>query len=63
MIISATCIEDAAEFDIDNADHKVCYDAYNAFLRDHRGHEGHAAMIEAAITIFRTMDLTPPVKT
>jgi hypothetical protein len=63
MIITATCIEDAAEFSIDNSDHKVCMDAYNAFLRDHRDHEGYAERMATAISVFKTMTITPVVKT
>ena len=63
MIITETCIEDAAEFNIDNPDHKVCMDAYNEFLRDHRHHEGYAERMEAEITIFKTMTIPPVVKT
>jgi len=63
MIITETCIGDAAEFNIDNADEQVCKEAYRGFLHDHRRHEGHAARMEAARTIFRAMTITPVVKT
>lgn len=63
MIITATCIEDAAEFNIDNADHKVCKDAYNDFLLEHRDHEGHAARMTTAISVLRTMTIPKIVKT
>lgn len=63
MIITETCIEDAAELNIDNADHKVCMDEYNAFLRDHRDHEGHAARMATAIPILRSMNIPKVPKT
>ena len=63
MIISETCIEDAAEFDIDNADEQVCKDAYRAFLHDHQGHEGHAARMAAGKIVFQAMTIEPTVKT
>ena len=63
MIITATCIGDAAQLNIDNDDHKVCFDAYNDFLREHRDHQGEAGRMADAIATFRTMDLTGPPKT
>ena len=63
MVITETCIADAAEFNIDNADEQVCKDAYREFLHDHRRHEGHAARMETAKPIFQSMTIPQVVKT
>ena len=63
MIITETCTEDAAEFNIDNADEQVCKDAYREFLHDHREHEGHRARLAAGKIVFQAMTIEPTVKT
>ena len=63
MIITETCIEDAAEFDIDNADEQVCKTAYRDFLYTHRDHEGHTSRMTTAKGIFQGMTIPPIVKT
>jgi len=60
MIITETCIQDGAEFSIDNPDERVCGQAYTAFLREHHGHEGHPARMAAKKTIFRGMAPVAP---
>jgi len=63
MLITETCLEDGAEFFIDNPDHTVCKDAYNKFLRDHRDHEGHESRMTTATSILKKMTIIKIVKT
>jgi hypothetical protein len=63
MIITETCIGDAAEFSIDNADEQVCKTAYRDFLHDHQTHEGHSERMAIAKGIFQSMTIPPIVKT
>ena len=63
MIITETCIEDATDFNIDNADEQVCKDAYRQFLHDHRRHEGHGTRMATAKPIFQGMTIPKIVKT
>jgi len=63
MIITETCIEDAAEFSIDDPDESVCAQAYTNFLRDHYGHEGHSTRMTTKKTIFQGMaPVAPEIK-
>ena len=61
MIITKTCIEDAAEFSIDNADERVCARAYTDFLRAHWGHEGHALRMATKKTVISGLTFEPVI--
>jgi len=63
MLITETCPEDGVEFSIDNPDHRVCMDAYNKFLRDHRNHEGYTLRMATATSILKKMTIPKIVKT
>ena len=63
MIITETCIEDAAEFSIDDPDERVCGLAYTNFLRDHYGHEGHSERMATKKSVFKGMTpVTPEIR-
>ena len=62
MIITENCIEDAAEFSIDNEDERVCARAYTDFLRDHWNHEGHAARMATKKSVIQGMTFEPVIK-
>ena len=62
MEISETCIEDGAEFSINNPDKRICARAYSHFLREHYGHEGHAARMKTKKRFFRKLKHSSIIK-